>query len=81
MTSYLPADKWEKGFATSGPIQGHMPLGFDGQIIDDYLGSDYDSTLPAQHDFDPDFYFASHCESLENTPVDYLSGVYIMPRQ
>ena len=81
MSNLLPVDRWEKEFPTSDPTQNHMLLCFDGQGTDDYLGGNYDLTVPAQHDFDLDFYFASQCESLGNTPADSLSGEYLGSRQ
>ena len=75
MSSFMAADSLENDFPTSGLMQSDMLPGFDGQSIEDYLDSNYMSTLPAQHDFDPDFYFANHCDSLENTPVDSVSGM------
>ena len=74
MSSCLPVDKLEDDVPTSGLMQSDMLPGFNGESIDDYLDSDYFSTLPIQHDFDPEFYFASHCESLESTPTDSISG-------
>ena len=75
MTSFLPVDTLENDFATSGLMQTDLLSGFDGQSIDDYLDSDYMSTLPAQHDFNPDFYFGSHCDPLDSTTVDSISGM------
>lgn len=76
MTSFLPVDDLDNDFPTSGLMQTDMLSGFDGQSIDDYLDSDYISTLPAQHDFDSDFYFGSHYEPLGGTTVDSFSGMY-----
>ncbi|CAD6563516.1 MAG: hypothetical protein ASARMPRED_000005 [Alectoria sarmentosa] len=75
MSSCLPVDKLEDDVPTSGLMQSDMLPGFNGESIDDYLDSDYFSTLPIQHDFDPEFYFASHCESLESTPTDSISDI------
>lgn len=76
MGSFRPVNTLENDILTPGLIQSDMLPGFDGRTIDDYLDSNYISTLSSQQDFDPDFYFASHCESLESTPVDSLSGMY-----
>lgn len=76
MGSFMPVNSLENDIPTPGLIQSDMLPGFDGRTMDDYLDSNYISTLPSQQDFDPDFYFASHCESLESTPVDSLSGMY-----
>lgn len=76
MSSFLHVESLEDDFPTSGLMQSDMLPGSNGQSIDDYLDSNYISMPPAQHDFDPDYHFSSHCESLESTPVDSLSGVY-----
>lgn len=55
-------------------MQSDQLPGFDGQSIDDYLDTNYISTLPVQYEFDTDYYFANHCDPPENTPVDSLSG-------
>ena len=68
----MQLDSLENDFPTSGLMQSDMLPRFDGQSIDDYLDSNYMSTLPGQHDFDPGLYFGSH-ESLDSTPVDSLS--------
>lgn len=75
MGSFRPVNTLENDILTPGLIQSDMLPGFDGRTIDDYLDSNYISTLSSQQDFDPDFYFASHCESLESTPVDSLSDI------
>ena len=75
MTSFPPVDNLANDFPTSGLMQSDMLPGFDGQSIDDYLDGNFMSTIPTQQDFDPDFYFASHCESLDSTPVESLSGL------
>ncbi len=80
MSRLLPVNSLEDDL-TSGLMEHEMLPGFDGQSIDDYLNSTYTSTLPAHNDFDPDHYFASHCEPLESTPVDSLSGVYLLLRR
>ena len=77
MNTFLPVESLDNDFPTSGLMQSDMLPGFDGQSIDDYLDSNYMASLPAQLDFDPDFYFGSNCESLQSTPVDSLSGVYV----
>ena len=70
----MAVDSLEKDFPTSGLMQSDMLPGFDGQSIDDYLDSNYMSTLPGQHDFDPGFYFGNNGDSFDSTPVDSLSG-------
>ena len=70
----MQIDGLDNDFPTSGLMQSDMLPGFDGQSIDDYLDSNYMSTLPGQHDFDNGFYFGSNCESLDGTPLDSLSG-------
>ena len=70
----MAVDSLENDFPTSGLMQSDMLPGFDGQSIDDYLDSNYMSTLPGQHDFDPGFYFGNNGDSFDSTPVDSLSG-------
>ena len=77
MSNFLPFDSLDKNVPTSGLMQSDLLPGFDGQSIDDYLDTNYISTLPAQHGFDPDYYFANHYNPPENTPVDSLSGMYL----
>ena len=77
----MAIDGLENDFPTSGLMQSDMLPGFDGQSIDDYLDSNYMSTLPGQHDFDPSFYFGNHGESFDGTPVDSLSGKSSRPHR
>lgn len=77
MSSFLPTDSLDDDVPTSGLMQSDMLPGFDGQSIDDYIDTNYISTLPVQHEFDPDYYFAGHCDPPENTPVDSFSGLYL----
>ena len=79
-TSFLPIDELTNDFPTSGLMQSDLLPGFDGQSIDDYLDSSYMSTLPGQHDFDPNFYFGNNCESFDSTPIDSLSGMEVRHR-
>ena len=74
MSTFLPVDAMDSDFPTSGLMQSDLLPGFDGQSIDDYLDSNYMSTLPGQ-DFDPGFYFPNHSQSLDSTPIDSLSGI------
>ena len=60
MSNFMQVANLENDFPTSGLMQSDMLPGFDGQSIDDYLDSNYMSTLPGQQDFDPGFYFVSH---------------------
>lgn len=55
-------------------MQSDQLPGFDGQSIDDYLDTNYISTLPVQYEFDTDYFFDSPWDPPENTPVDSLSG-------
>ena len=79
-TSFLPIDELRNDFPTSGLMQSDLLPGFDGQSIDDYLDSTYMSTLPGQHDFDPNFYFGNNCDSFDSTPIDSLSGMKVLYR-
>ena len=81
MSSFLPFDSLDKNVPTSGLMQSDLLPGFDGQSINDYLDTDYISTLPPQHEFDSNYYFANNYDPPENTPVDFLSGMYLRPRQ
>ena len=76
---FLPIDELGDDFPTSGLMQSDLLPGFDGQNIDDYLDSSYMSTITGQHDFDPNFYFGSNCESFDATPIDSLSGKKVRP--
>ena len=75
MSRLLPVDNLESD-PTSGLMQRDMQPGSGGQSIDDHLHSTYTSMLPAHDDFGSGYYFASHFEPFESTPVDSLSGVY-----
>lgn len=74
LSSFMAMDGLETDFPTSGLMQSDMLPGFDGQSIDDYLDSNYMSTMPGPLDFDPGFYFGNNCDSLDSTPLDSLSG-------
>ena len=76
LDSFMAMDGLENDFPTSDLMQSDMLSGFDGHSIDDYLDldSNYMSTMPDQLDFDPGFYFGSHCDSLDSTPAESLSG-------
>lgn len=82
MSSFLPIDNnMEHDFPTSGLMQSDMLPGFDGQSIDDYLGSNPYSSMTGQHEFDPGFYFPDQSDSFDSTPIDSLSGESLRTRQ